>query len=456
MKITNPASNSLIKEIEEDSLEVINKKYLLVKKGQKEWANTTLAHRVSCIKRFAELLIENKDELAKELSNEMGKPIMEALGEVGGAAVKCEYFIKESEAVLKQEQVMDDGTTKEIIAYDPLGVIANISAWNYPYLVGVNIFVPALICGNSVLYKPSEFTTMVGMSIEKYLVKAGVPANVFQAVFGLGVAGAALCDLDLDGYFFTGSYKTGKIIAQAVASKLVPVGLELGGKDPLYVTEDVTDIKEAAQSAVEGAFWNNGQSCCSVERVYVHESIHDEFIEHFKVAADSLIVGDPSDEKTQMGAITREAHLSFLADLVSDAKEKGAKVLSGGYKLDQAGNFFKPTVLINMSHKMRCMKEETFGPVIGIQKVGSDEEAVKLMNDTEYGLTSSVFTSDKARGEKILSQINSGTGYLNCCDRVSGYLPWSGRGHSGLGSTLSKHGLYAFCNPKALHIRGFK
>ena len=259
--------------------------------------------------------------------------------------------------------------------------------------------------------------------------------------------------MDFNGFFFTGSYPTGVKIAQKVASKLVPLGLELGGKDPMYVTDEIEDIKSVAESAAEGTFYNNGQSCCSVERVYVHEKIYDKFLKYFINYSKGLNPADPLKESTNMGAITRDAHIQFLEDQVKDAIQKGAELLLGGEKIEGVGNFFKPTVLINVDHSMKVMKEETFGPIIGIQKVQSDQEAINLMNDTSYGLTSSVFTNNKTRGQDILENLDSGTAYLNCCDRVSGYLPRSGRKNSGLGTTLSKYGLWAFTSPKGYHLR---
>lgn len=453
MKIINPANGETITQLKEDDQSDIQKKFELAKAGQLSWGETPIQERVLAIKKFQELLLENADVLGHEMSLETGKPKGEAIGEVRGAAGKCEFFITEALQVLEKELVHDDGTTKEFLDYDPLGVIANISAWNYPYLVGVNIFVPALIAGNAVMYKPSEFASTVGISIHKLLLEAGIPEDVFQLVLGDAKAGIVLTQLPLDGYYFTGSYETGKKIAVAVADKLVPVGLELGGKDPLYIADDVASIGDAAANAAEGAFYNNGQSCCSVERIYVHESIFDEFSKEFVSVVDSYKVGDPANPETQMGAITRGAHLKFLEAQVENAISKGAKLRTGGKVIPGPGQFFEPTVFTNVTHEMDIMCEETFGPVIGLMKVSNDEEAIKLMNDTKYGLTSAIFTSNQKRGKELLEKINSGTGYLNCCDRVSGYLPWSGRGHSGLGASLSKHGLYTFCNLKGYHIR---
>jgi acyl-CoA reductase-like NAD-dependent aldehyde dehydrogenase len=453
MKIVNPANGELITQLNENSIDEIQQKFKLAKSAQINWADTSIQIRVKAIKKFQELLIKNAKVLGSEMSLETGKPKSEAIGEVNGAAGKCEFFIQEAQQVLEKELVHDDGSTKEYLDYDPLGVIANISAWNYPYLVGVNIFVPALIAGNAVMYKPSEFASTVGISIHKLLLEAGIPENVFQLVLGDANAGKALTQLPLDGYYFTGSYATGKKIAIAVADKLVPVGLELGGKDPLYIADDVPDIASAAANAAEGAFYNNGQSCCSVERIYVHENIFEEFTKEFVSVVANYKVGDPSHPDTQMGAITRGAHLKFLTEQVENAVSLGAELKTGGKVITGPGNFFEPTVLTNVNHKMDIMTEETFGPVIGLMKVAGDDEAIAFMNDTKYGLTSAIFTSNQKRGEALLKKINSGTGYLNCCDRVSGYLPWGGRGDSGLGASLSKHGLYTFCNLKGYHIR---
>ena len=453
LQVNNPATGNKIAELKDDTQISIQEKYRLAEYAQIAWENVSVQERVACIAKFSELLKKNVDTLALELCLEVGKPISEARGEVLGAAAKCQFFIDESEKYLQSEMVHTDGNTQEILSYEALGIIANISAWNYPYLVGINIFVPALICGNAVMYKPSEFSSMVGASIARLMIEAGVPKDVFQLVIGEGDAGKALCELPLDGYFFTGSYPTGKKIAEAVSSKLVPIGLELGGKDPLYVTDEIDDIKQVAESAAEGVFYNNGQSCCSVERIYVHEGVYEEFLTHFLAMTKALVVGDPQNEQTTIGAITRPQHLNFLNALVEDALKQGAKLEQGGKVIAGDGCFFEPTVFTNVDHSMRLMKEETFGPVIGIQAVKGDEEAIGLMNDTTYGLTSSVFSANQQRGEAILKQINSGTVYLNCCDRVSAYLPWSGRGQSGLGSTLSNHGLYAFCKPKAYQIR---
>jgi acyl-CoA reductase-like NAD-dependent aldehyde dehydrogenase len=348
----------------------------------------------------------------------------------------------------------EDGNLTERISYEPLGVVCNISAWNYPYLVGVNVFVPALLAGNAVMYKPSEYSTLTGLEIEKLLKQAGVPDDVFHIAAGARAVGELMLELPFNGYFFTGSYKTGKYIYEKVASKMAPCQLELGGKDPLYVADDIADVKAVAAGTADGAFYNNGQSCCAVERIYVHENVYDQYVDEFIKEVKSWKIGQPTEAGVYIGPLTRKEQVLFLEGQVTDAIEKGGKVETGGKRIEGGGFFFEPTVITNANHQMNIMREESFGPVIGIMKVKSDEEAVRLMKDTEYGLTAAVYSTSQPRAEGILSQINSGTSYWNCCDRVSAALPWSGRQHSGFGATLSHVGLRAFTKVKAYHLRG--
>jgi acyl-CoA reductase-like NAD-dependent aldehyde dehydrogenase len=265
--------------------------------------------------------------------------------------------------------------------------------------------------------------------------------------------GELLLDLPFDGYFFTGSYKTGKYIYERVSSKMVPCQCELGGKDPLYVADDITDIKKVASATADGAFYNNGQSCCAVERIYVHEKVYENYINEFLKEVKTWKVGPPTGEGVYIGPLSRKDQLLILESQVADAAGKGAVILTGGKRINRPGYFFEPTVLVNVNHDMSVMKDESFGPIIGIMKVKSEQEAIGLMQDTEYGLTAAVYSSNQAKAENILRQINAGTGYWNCCDRVSAALPWSGRKHSGFGTTLSHAGLRAFVKPKAYHLK---
>ncbi|HZE83236.1 MAG TPA: aldehyde dehydrogenase family protein [Puia sp.] len=453
MKIINPATEDLIQEIPEDHEESVREKFQVLKKGQPAWAALPVAKRIACLARFYELLEEQKDELASTLTLEMGKPLRQSYNELAGARSRVRYFLDHSARWLEDEWVVEEGATREKIVYEPLGIVANISAWNYPYLVGVNVFVPALIGGNAVFYKPSEYSTLTGLHICRLLYLAGVPEDCFHTVIGKGKVGELLLQLPLDGYFFTGSYLTGKYIAEKVAPRLVTCQLELGGKDPLYVMDDVEDIDKVAGAALEGVVYNNGQSCCAVERIYVHEAVYDRFVRAYAEQAKKMVVGDPVNPATEIGPLSRAAQLDFLLEQVGDAVAKGAKLLHGGSRVDRKGYFMEPTVLVNVDHSMKLMTEESFGPVVGIQKVSGDVEAAALMADTEYGLTAAVYSKDYERAAAIMKQLNTGTVYWNCCDRVSASLPWSGRKHSGMGTTLSYQGIRAFVHPKAYHLR---
>ena len=464
MEIINPATEEIIAAIEEDTGQTIKEKYEAVREGQQLW-QVPIVERISIIRKFYDLLKDELEQLAKVLTDEMGKPLDQSQNEIKGARARIKFFLENSEKWLREEQIThpvpsghpsqegNEGGVEEKIVWEPLGVIANISAWNYPYLVGVNVFIPALIAGNGVLYKPSEYATLTGLKIEELLHKAGIPQNVFLTITGGKDAGEALLQLPLDGYFFTGSYKTGLHIYETVAPKMVPCQLELGGKDPLYVTDDNTHIKGVAKAAVEGAFYNTGQSYCSVERIYVHQDVYDDFTREFVKEVKQLKTGNPDEIDVFIGPVTRQEQLEFLQHQVDDALKKGANLLAGGKKMERKGYYFQPTILVNADHKMSVMKDESFGPVIGICKVKDDEEAVALMQDTEFGLTAAVYSDSQQRAEQILQKINTGTVYWNCCDRVSARLPWSGRKHSGIGTTLSYMGIRAFVRPKAYHLK---
>lgn len=352
---------------------------------------------------------------------------------------------------MSEKVVYDEGGMKEIIKREPLGVIANISAWNYPYFVGINVLAPALLTGNSVLYKPSEFASMTGIKIVSLLKEAGFGASI-QYLIGSKGAGQSILKTQINGIFFTGSYLTGKHIAEAVSGRMIKTQLELGGKDPVYVHKDV-DIKSAAESLADGSMYNGGQSCCSVERIYVHESIYDEFVSHFVKTVKSYKIGDPLQEDVYFGPLTRESHLDFLEGQIKDALLNGAKLLCGGKRIDSQGNYFEPTVLVNVNNNMDVMVEESFGPIIGIQKVETPEEAVNLMNHTPYGLTAGIYTKDKDFAMNTLKTLDAGSVYWNCCDRVSPRLPWSGRRHSGIGLTLSTEGITTFTQTKGYHLK---
>jgi acyl-CoA reductase-like NAD-dependent aldehyde dehydrogenase len=452
LRITNPADGSLLAELAADDAASVRKKAERARKAQPAWQALPLAKRAISIARFRLAVATDLETLALTLTQEVGKPLAQSRNELNGFVSRIDFFLAEVEAATRDQTVFADAGMTERIGHDPLGVVANISAWNYPYFVGGNVFVPALLTGNAVLYKPSEFATLTGRHIDRMLHAAGIPEDVFITIVGAGEVGAALLEQRVDGVFFTGSVATGAKIAHACGARMVRLQLELGGKDPSYVADDA-DPKAAAESLADGAMYNTGQSCCSVERIYVHERIHDAFVAHFVAAVQGFKVGDPSGDGTYIGPLTRAPQLAVLEAQVGDALAKGAKLATGGKRVARAGHWFEPTVLTGVDHSMAVMRDESFGPIIGIQKVSGDEEALALMNDSRYGLTAGMYTRDEARATKLLARVNAGSVYWNCCDRVSPRLPWSGHGDSGVGVTLSTYGIQAFTRPRAWHLR---
>lgn len=452
LKIFNPANGSVLAELPEDTPELVATAAVNARAAQAAWAARPLADRVEIVRRFRAELVREAERLAAVLTSEVGKPIRQSRNELAGVLARIDFFIDEAARTLAPRTVHDDGGMREVITHEPLGVVVNISAWNYPYFVGANVFVPALLAGNAVLYKPSEFATLTGLEIGKLLHLAGVPQDVFQVLVGSGAVGASLVGQRIDGVFFTGSYATGAKIAQAVGPRMIKLQLELGGKDPTYVADDA-DVAAAAASLADGAMYNTGQSCCSVERIYVHQHVHDAFVDAFVREVRGFRSGEPADEATYIGPLTRAPQLAVLEAQVADAQAKGARVLAGGHRIDAPGNWFEPTVLTGVNHAMAVMREESFGPIIGIQKVSDDAEALRLMNDTDYGLTAGVYTRDAQRAQRLMGELNAGSVYWNCCDRVSPRLPWSGVGHSGVGLTLSTYGIETFTRPKAWHLK---
>jgi acyl-CoA reductase-like NAD-dependent aldehyde dehydrogenase len=452
VRVTNPATGAPIREVADDGPAEVARKHERAQGAQEGWAARPYEERAATIRRFRDLLVERREELSRTLTSEMGKPITQSRNELEATPGRLDFFLETTPGVLRDETVLRREELEETITREPLGVVANVSAWNYPYFVGSNVFVPALLTGNAVLYKPSEYATLTGLAIGGLLHEAGVPEDVFIVVTGGGETGAALVGQPVQAVFFTGSYATGRRIAQEAGRRLIRLNLELGGKDPVYVADDV-DLKTAAASVAEGAFYNTGQSCCAVERVYVHEAVHDRFVEAFVENVRGYVVGDPMDPKTFVGPLARPAQVALLERQVEDALAKGARLRLGGKRIDVPGSWFEPTVVADANHSMELMRDETFGPLIGVQRVSGDEEAVGLMNDTPYGLTAGVYTPDRERARRVLARVDSGSVYWNCCDRVSPRLPWTGRGHSGIGSTLGRDGIRAFVQPKAWHLR---
>jgi acyl-CoA reductase-like NAD-dependent aldehyde dehydrogenase len=455
MNVVNPATGETLHSVAETSLAELSGLLARARSAQRAWAASAASERKAALSRFRQLISDRKEQLARTLTAEVGKPIAQSRNELSGLLPRLDFFLEHFEAELAPRVVLGAAgeALEERIAFEPLGVVANVSAWNYPYFVGCNVIVPALLTSNAVLYKPSELCSLTGLSIEKLLHEAGVPSDVFRALIGGRELGAALVAQPVDGVFFTGSYATGRKIAEVVAPRMVRLQLELGGKDPAYVTDEV-DVAKVAAAVADGAFYNTGQSCCAVERIYVHERIYPAFLDAFVAEVEQFRLGDPTDEATYIGPLCRgEVAISELTAQVQDAQQQGGRLLAGGKRAARGGAYFEPTVIADATPTMRVMRDESFGPIIGISSVANDEAALAAMADTEYGLTAAVYTENEPRAARLLAALPVGSAYVNCCDRVSPRLPWTGRKHSGMGSTLGTAGIQAFLQPKAWHIR---
>ena len=429
--------------------------------SQKAWAAHTFRERGSVVMRARAIILEELDEIAALISRESGKPAAEALSmEIVPTLDLMQFFARRSERLLKAEKI-DIGLYRfmgrsSTVEYRPLGVVGIISPWNFPWAIPLGEVVMALMAGNSVVLKPSELTPFVALKLADVFARAGLPEGALEIVTGDGSTGAALVESDVDKIMFTGSVATGRRVAEAAARRLIPVVLELGGKDPMIVFEDA-DIDAASSAAVWGAFANSGQACASVERCYLHEAIAEDFtsrvVEKVKTLSQSSGVSGGAD----LGAMSSERQLLTVEEHVRDAIERGARTLTGGGRtkgLPEGGSFHEPTVLANVNHEMSVMREETFGPVLPLMTFKSEDEAVRLANDSQFGLTASVWTRNLARGRRVASRIEAGTVMVNEVLYTHGIAqtPWGGVKQSGLGRTHGRLGLLEMVAPVHVHV----
>ncbi|EMR70119.1 putative aldehyde dehydrogenase protein [Eutypa lata UCREL1] len=426
----------------------------------KTWRETSLTDRQIIVKKFLKLLGDKKDELGEEITVQMGRPIAYTGVEVATAAKRGDYLVKISEDTLKDTDGESEKGFKRFIRKVPVGPVLVIFPWNYPYLTLVNSLIPALLCGNTVILKPSPQTPTIAEQVTKLFAEAGLPAGVLQ-YFHSGspsIIETLIRDPKISLVCFTGSVAGGLAVQKAAADRLVNVGLELGGKDPAYVREDV-DIDWAAAEIVDGSIFNSGQSCCALERVYVDEKVYDSFVEATQKVLKDYKVGDPLSKETQIGPVISKRSKETVESHIKDALDKGAKDATPENptfsNLPPKGNFVKPTLLIDVDHSMTVMTEETFGPVIAVMKVKSDEEAINLMNDSEFGLTASIWTKDTDKGYKLAEQVEAGTVFVNRADFPSPDLAWTGWKNSGKGVTLSRFGFEQFVKLKSFHLKDY-
>ena len=430
--------------------------------AQPAWARLSYHQRAQVILKARELVLVQLEEIATLISRETGKPASEAISmEVVPTLDLMHYFARNTEKLLKSSKINLGqyglmGRSSKIV-YKPLGVVGIISPWNFPWATPLDEVVMALMAGNAVVVKPSELTPLTSLKFAEIFRQAQLPPGLLEVITGDGSTGAALIEAGIDKIMFTGSVATGKRVAEAAAKHLTPVVLELGGKDPMIVLEDA-NILNAARAAIWGGFNNSGQACASIERCYVHESIASEFIENVVKETAGLRQGPTTSEEIDVGAMTTERQLQIVEEHIADAVERGAKVLIGGKRRDDVnGLFHAPTVITNVDHSMKLMKEETFGPVIPIMTFQSDDEAVRLANDSIYGLTACIFTSDISRGRKLAEQIEAGTVMVNevVYTHALAPTPWGGVKQSGYGRTHGQLGLLELVTPQHVHVNSF-
>ncbi len=444
----NPATGSVLREFECASASQVQAAVARAQAAQMAWAEIGVRKRIDVVREFRRRLLEKKSEIAAAITEEAGKPVAEALTtEVLVVLDAARFLIDNAYRLLDDEPVPHGNLATKLkrgrLVREPHGVVGIISPWNYPFSISATESLAALVAGNAVVLKPSEFTSLLALELQSMLHGAGVPQDVFQVVAGDGATGAALLHSQIHKLVFTGSVATGKRIAAAAAERLLPVVLELGGKDPMIVLDDA-DVDVASSAAVWGAFVNAGQACLSVERCYVHRNLYEPFLKACVEKTRRLRVGHGMDRDTDVGPMIHERQLLAVEAQVEDAKACGARVLAGGSRLPELGkNFYRPTVLAEVTHEMRIMSEETFGPVLPVMAFGSDDEGVRLANDSEYGLAASVWTRDSARGESLARRIHAGTVMVNdviSCFGIS-EAPHGGVKASGLGRTHGRFGL---------------
>jgi acyl-CoA reductase-like NAD-dependent aldehyde dehydrogenase len=456
---TNPANGEVLGEIECCSESEVIAAVQRARVAQPGWTELGLRRRIAMLREFQAGLHARKSEVAAVITREAGKPLAEALvTEVLVVLDAARFLIDHAWNLLRDEPVPHGSLATKLkrgrLVREPHGVVGIISPWNYPFSIPATETLAALVAGNAVVLKPSELTPLVALELAALLHKAGVPKDVFQVVAGEGPTGAALMRSRIDKLVFTGSVGTGKRIAAAAAERLLPVVLELGGKDPMLVLDDA-DIDVASSAAVWGAFVNAGQACLSVERCYVHRSLYEAFAKACADKARQLRVGNGMDANTDVGPMIHERQVRIVEAHVEEARSHGARVLAGGTRLPELGvNFYAPTVLAEVTHQMRLMREETFGPVLPIMAFDSEDEAIGLANDSEYGLAASVWTRDRKRGERMARRIHAGTVMVNdviSCFGIS-EAPHGGVKASGIGCTHGRFGLDEMVRLKYLDV----
>jgi acyl-CoA reductase-like NAD-dependent aldehyde dehydrogenase len=455
----NPSTGEVLREMECASDADVRQAVARAHVAQKAWAAVSVGKRTEILRNFQQVLHERKTEVARLIAREAGKPYIEAmLTEVMVVLDATRFLIENARSFLREHPLPHGSLAMKTkaghILREPRGVIGIVSPWNYPLSIPAVETLAAIVTGNAVVLKPSEFTSLVGLEFESLLRMSGVPEGVFQVVVGDGPTGAALLQSEIDKLVFTGSVSTGKKIAAAAAARLLPVLLELGGKDPMVVLDDA-DLDVASSAAVWGAFMNAGQTCLSVERCYVHRSLYDSFLHACAEKTRKLRVGDGQNPETDVGPMIHERQLRVVESQVEEAKALGARVMTGGTRLPDLGpNFYAPTILADVTHRMQIMREETFGPVLPVVPFDSEADAIALANDSEFGLAASVWTRNSERGEAMARKLVAGTVMVNdviSCFGIS-EAPHGGVKGSGIGRAHGRHGMEEMVRIKYLDV----
>ncbi|QAZ47299.1 aldehyde dehydrogenase family protein [Mesorhizobium sp. Pch-S] len=455
VKLTSPIDGSIYVERPVATDQAINAAVERARTAQADWARLPVAERAKYMLKMLEALVGMADEIVPELAWQMGRPVRYG-GEFGGVKERTQYMVEIAERALAPVPASNpkDGF-RRYVKKDPLGVVMVIAPWNYPYLTSVNTIVPALIAGSTVILKHAAQTLLVGERFAKAFEAAGLPKHVFQnIVLNHAQTEKLLGSGKIDHVNFTGSVAGGRAIEKAAAGTFMTLGLELGGKDPAYVLPDAK-LDHAVANLVEGAFFNSGQCCCGIERVYVHEKVYDDFVEGFIAETKSYVLGNPLDQTTTMGPMAQARFADFIREQKAEALRKGATAhMNTKDAADKAGSPYLPAeVLTNVDHQMSVMREESFGPIVGIMKVRNDEEAIALMNDSPYGLTASIWTADTDRAVAIGDRVETGTVFMNRCDYLDPALVWTGVKDTGKGAALSQIGYDNLTRPKSYHLR---
>jgi acyl-CoA reductase-like NAD-dependent aldehyde dehydrogenase len=455
VKLTSPIDGSIYVERPVATDQAISAAVERARTAQADWARLPVAERAKYMLKMLEALVGMADEIVPELAWQMGRPVRYG-GEFGGVKERTQYMVEIAERALAPVPASNpkDGF-RRYVKKDPLGVVMVIAPWNYPYLTSVNTIVPALIAGSTVILKHAAQTLLVGERFAKAFEAAGLPKYVFQnIVLNHAQTEKLLGSGKIDHVNFTGSVAGGRAIEKAAAGTFMTLGLELGGKDPAYVLPDAK-LDHAVANLVEGAFFNSGQCCCGIERVYVHEKIYDDFVEGFIAETRSYVLGNPLEQATTMGPMAQARFADFIREQKAEALRKGATAhMNTKDAADKAGSPYLPAeVLTNVDHQMSVMREESFGPIVGIMKVRNDEEAIALMNDSPYGLTASIWTADTDRAVAIGDRVETGTVFMNRCDYLDPALVWTGVKDTGKGAALSQIGYDNLTRPKSYHLR---